>query len=93
VAAKPAVRLLPDDTAGLTVPEFSRRYRVSEDKVRGWIARGELPAVNVATNLSGRPRWRIMPDAVTQFEKVRGSTPPPKPPRRRHRPEVHDFYP
>ena len=50
--------------AGLTVADVARRYRVGEDKVRGWIARGELRAVNTATVLCGRPRWVISPDAL-----------------------------
>jgi hypothetical protein len=79
--------------AGFSVAGLARRWKVGEDKVRGWIARGELAAVNVASTLAGRPRWRIMPDAVTQFEKRRGSAPPPKPQRRRRRQETVDFYP
>ena len=35
-----------DAAAGLTVADVARRYRVSPDKVRGWIARGELIAIN-----------------------------------------------
>jgi hypothetical protein len=34
--------------AGLTVREFALRYRVGEDKVRGWITRGEVTAINTA---------------------------------------------
>jgi hypothetical protein len=44
---------------GLTVHDVARRYRVGEDKVRAWIGRGELKAVNTAAALCGKPRWVI----------------------------------
>jgi hypothetical protein len=78
--------------AGLTVADVARRYRVSEDKVRGWIARGELRAVNTASVLCGRPRWVISPDALAEFERRRSGGPTPKDKRRRKVPEI-DFYP
>src|SRR5262249_33837745 len=70
-----------DDTgaAGVTVSEFSRRYRVGEDKVRGWIDRGELRAINTATALCGRPRWVIPPEALMEFEQRRRGGPAEKP--------------
>jgi transposase len=79
--------------AGLTVREVARRYRVGEDKVRGWIARCELKAINTATALCGRPRWVIPAEALVNFEKGRTSTPVPKPTRRRRRSQEIDFYP
>jgi hypothetical protein len=79
-------------TAGLTVADVARRYRVGEDKVRSWIACGELVAVNTASVLCGRPRWEVLPDALAAFEKRRAGGPPPKAVRRRRRYET-DFYP
>ncbi len=80
--------------AGLTVRDVALRYRVGEDKVRGWIRRGELRAVNTAENFCGKPRWVVPPEALIEFEKKRAGGPPPKPPRRRRRTEVEiDFYP
>jgi hypothetical protein len=88
---------MPADTqlshAGLTVAEFAHRYRVSPDKVRAWIARGELAAVNTATVLCGKPRWVILPDALASFERRRAGGPTPKPAKRRKRTEFVDFYP
>jgi hypothetical protein len=78
---------------GFTVADLARRWRVGEDKIRGFIARGELAAINVATVLCGKPRWVITPDAVTAFERGRQSSPSPKPVRRRKRTEEIDFYP
>src|SRR5262249_18503933 len=49
--------------AGLTVRDVARRYRVGEDKVRTWIARGELKAINTAAALCGRPRWIVPVEA------------------------------
>jgi hypothetical protein len=84
---------MASDGGGLTVRDVARRYRVSPDKVRAWIRRGDLQAVNTATVLCGRPRWIILPDALAAFERPRDSTPPPKPPRRRRQPEIVDYYP
>jgi excisionase family DNA binding protein len=57
--------------AGLTVREVARRYRICKNKVRRWIANGELRAVNTVTVLCGRPRWIIPPDALPEFERRR----------------------
>lgn len=78
---------------GLTVLDVSRRYRVSPDKVRAWIARGELAAVNTAATLCSKPRWVIMPDALIAFERRRAGV-TPKAPRRGRRPiGITDYYP
>jgi hypothetical protein len=77
---------------GYTVPEVARRYRVGQDKVRAWIRRGELAAVNTAAVLCGKPRWIITPDALAKFEQQRSGGPPPTPPCRRQ-PAVKDYYP
>lgn len=80
--------------AGLTVADVARRYRVGEDKVRAWIAKGELAAVNTATVICGKPRWVISPDALLAFERRRAGGPPPKaPPRRKRGSDVIDYYP
>jgi hypothetical protein len=79
--------------AGLTVADVARRYRVGPDKVRAWIDRGELKAVNTAVALCGRPRWVIPPEALATFELRRAGGPAPKPQRRRRRQEAIDFYP
>ena len=39
---------------GLTVRDVATRYRVSKDKIRRWIATGELMAVNTAGVLCGK---------------------------------------
>lgn len=87
----PADLATPHD--GLTVSDVARRYRVSPDKVRRWIARGELAAVNTAGVLCGRPRWVVPPDALAPFEAGRRAVPPPKRRRRRQRSTQVDYYP
>ena len=69
------------------------RYRVGEDKVRGWITRGELRAINTSAVLCGKRRWVIPPEALAEFEKRRAGGPPPAPARRHRRQAQVDFYP
>jgi hypothetical protein len=79
---------------GYTTADVARRLRVSKNKVIGWIRRGELPAVNTAAVLCGKPRWVITPDALARFERRRAGGPPPQQPtRRRQKPPVKDYYP
>jgi Helix-turn-helix domain len=82
-----------DPAAGLTVADVAARYRISPDKVRAFIRRGELRAVNTAAAMCGKPRFVIPPDALAEFERRRNAAPPPKPARRRRRPDEEDFFP
>jgi len=79
--------------AGLTVREVARRYRVGEDKVRGWIHRGELPAINTADHRCGKPRYVITPEALERFERSRTVTTPPKVARHRKQTGLVDYFP
>jgi hypothetical protein len=90
---EPTADAPPSRSAGLTVADLATRYRVSPDKVRAWIARGELAAVNTAAALCGRPRWVVLPDALAAFERRRAGGGPPRPARRKRRPAGIDFYP
>jgi transposase len=86
----------PELTAiGKTVREIARRYRVSPDKVRAWIARGEMKAINTADRLCGKPRWVILPEALADFDRSRqAQTPATKPaPRRKRQAGQTDWYP
>lgn len=81
-------------TRAYTVRDLAAHYRVSEDKIRRWIANGELKAVNTAARLCGRPRWVIPPESLVEFENRRRGGPAPKPERRRRRSAQEiDFYP
>ena len=77
---------------GYSVADLCRRWRVGPDKIHGFLRRGELVGVNVATNLSARPQWRITRESVELFERRRSSAPPPKPPPRRRRQQAIDYY-
>ncbi|HEY7428408.1 MAG TPA: hypothetical protein VH682_29520 [Gemmataceae bacterium] len=83
--------LLP--TRGLTVRDVARRYRVGEDRVRGWIARGELRAINRRDTRSGRPSGVITPETLAEFERGRAAVTPPKPTRRKKPRVAVDYYP
>lgn len=78
---------------GYSVADLARRLKIGPDKVRAFIDRGELRAVNVATNLSGRPQWRVTPEEVERFELRRSSAPLPQSIRRRRSPTQIDYYP
>jgi hypothetical protein len=66
---------------------------VSPDKIRGWITRGELAAINTAALLCARPRWVVLPAALAAFEERRRGSTPPRPAPRRKRTQLVDFYP
>jgi hypothetical protein len=67
--------------AGLTVADVAKRYRLSPDRFRGWIRRGELRAVNSRDCRAAGPSWVVPPDALAEFELGRAAaTVPPKPP-------------
>jgi excisionase family DNA binding protein len=85
--------MLTGVSRGLTVAEVARRYRVSPDKVRGWIKRGELPAINTADTKCGKPRFVITPEALAEFERSRQAATPPKPVKRRKRANYVDYFP
>jgi hypothetical protein len=80
-------------THGYTVADLCKRWRIGADKVRAFLRRGELVAINVAASLSAKPQWRITPESVERFENRRTSAPAPKPPPRRKRSCGVDFFP
>jgi excisionase family DNA binding protein len=84
---------MPESARSLTVAEVAARLRVGEDKVRAWIRKGEMAAVNVAAALCGRPQLRITPEALGAFEQQRSAAPQPRPPQRRRRTAQVDYYP
>jgi hypothetical protein len=77
---------------GYTVADLCRRWKVGADKIRRFLRRGELVAVNLAADLSAKPQWRITPESVGRFEQRRSSA-PPKQVRRKKRTTAVDYYP
>jgi len=76
-----------------TVADVAARLRVRDRQVLALIAGGRLRAVNVSVR-TGRPTWRISPEALAEFESARPTTGPiPKDQfRRRPNPNVISFY-
>jgi hypothetical protein len=85
--------ITPASAGGRTVADLARRYRVSEDKIRSWIRRGELFAINTSTVLCSRPRFVVPPEALAAFERGRAAADPPKPKRRPRLPDEIDYFP
>jgi len=73
-------------TLSITVspPQLARRYGVKPSRVIAWIRAGELAAINIGGG--GRPRYRITPEAIREFEAVRSTGPR----RTRHRSTHHN---
>jgi excisionase family DNA binding protein len=70
----------------LTPPQVGKQLRVSPSKIVAWIRAAELRAVNVASSVRGRPRWRIAPEDLEAFLARRQFPPAPKVSRTRRRP-------
>jgi hypothetical protein len=80
----------------MTRRQFAARYRIGPDRVRAMILRGELKALNVAPTRSRRPRWVILPEHATEWERSRqvaAPTPKPKRSRKRRPPGWVDYFP
>jgi excisionase family DNA binding protein len=78
----------------MTPRELARLLRVSPDRIRAWIASGELPALNVARHRCGRPKYIIMPWHLAEWGRSRQAAAPPRPRRSRRRPAGWtDYYP
>jgi hypothetical protein len=80
---------------GYTVAELALRWRCSPDRIRSFIKRGELAALNTAVRRCGRPRYVVTPEALAEFESGRfaATTDPPKPKRQKKPKDFIDYYP
>jgi hypothetical protein len=78
---------------GWTPNELAQLLRVSPDKIRDWIRRGEKPAINTATARCGKPRFIVLPHHLQEWERSRRAAAPKSPPRRRRQAETVDYYP
>ena len=63
--------------------EVAKLLKVSPDTVLNWIRTGQLKAYNVASLNSSRPSYRVDPEALEQFKRLRQVLPPPPKQRRR----------
>jgi hypothetical protein len=66
---------VPSTRRKITVPQLARLWGVANGKVLAWIHSGELPAVNLARNPHGRPRFAVDLDDVAAFERRRMAGP------------------
>ena len=65
------------DTARYLSPrQHARLWGINPSKVLGWIRSGRLKAINLAESTLGRPRYKISPESVREFERGRQATPP-----------------
>jgi len=80
-----------------TVRDLMNRFAVTQGTVLGWIAGGELKAVNVGQKPGKkRPRWRISAAAIEAFEAARSTTcaaPAASRIRRQRQEDTVQFYP
>jgi hypothetical protein len=80
------------DRPYLTPPEYGRRIGVHRDRIIAFIRRGELRAIDVSEPGTSRPRYRISPEAIAEFERRRSAVALPKPIRRRRHPTIKSFF-
>jgi transposase len=87
--------ILTQPVRGYTTADVAARFRVGEDKVRGWIMRGELAAINTSNVRCARPRYVVTPEALMEFEKSRQAATPARPTTKRKRKPTAmvDYYP
>jgi hypothetical protein len=73
----------------LTPPKYAAQLGVKPQSIVNWIRCGWLKAINVAKPGCVRPRYRISPEAIREFEESRKVLPPVK--RVRHRPRLPEY--
>lgn len=80
-------------TRYLTPPELAKLWHVKQDRIREFIRRGLLDAVDLRSPGSRRPRFRISEEAIQSFELRRSATATarPRPQRRPRLPEVPEY--
>ena len=74
--------------------EYAEQAGVSGNKIRALIESGQLRAIDMSLQPGiGKPRWKIPPDAIKEFEERRAAKPPTKKRRRGkpRRPEIDDI--
>ena len=64
---------MPSQPSKVSPRQLAIRWRIDVMKVLHWIHTGELPAINVARNPRGRPRYRIDEKDIAALERVRAA--------------------
>lgn len=70
-------------TRAYRVKDVATHYDVTEGRVLTWIKAGKLKAIDVSEGTGRKHRWRILPEALAEFEAARTAIPTPRAPRRR----------
>jgi excisionase family DNA binding protein len=88
---------LNGDKKMLSAPAAARELGTSPRKIRAWIDSGQLPAVNLALDPNGRPRYAIARADLDEFLRARRVVPRAGPPttrklRRRTPGNVKEFF-
>src|SRR5437660_1713006 len=78
-------QVTPEAALYLTPPEAAALLRVKPDRLINFIRSGELRASNIATKLSGRPRFRIAKADLQLFLDRRAAASVSIPPSRRRK--------
>jgi hypothetical protein len=77
----------------LTPAQLAERWQTTAPKVLALIHSGRLAAISISPPTCQRPRYRIPPAALAEYESQHTSRPPVKPPSRRKRMAgVIEFY-
>lgn len=74
----------------LTPPAIAKQLHVDVARVRAWIRRGELRAVDLSEPGTTRPRFRVAPQWLDEFLGGKSVVAPPK--RRRKRKDDFRYY-
>ncbi len=78
----------------VTPPKLAVRWGVKAEKIIAFIRTGELRAFDISQSPGlGKPRYRISPDAVIEFENRRSTKPHPQLKRKNRAPsDVIEFF-
>jgi len=85
---------MSDAARYLTPPALARLWGVTAETVIAHIRAGRLRAFTISPPDCSRPRWRIAPDAVAEYELRHQAARPQTPQRRRKQPAggVIEFF-
>ena len=67
----------------LTVQDVAQRWQSKDERVLAAIATKDLIAMDISPKGSKRPTWRITPEALDAYERLRTTVAPVKPATRR----------
>lgn len=76
----------------LTPPQLAKRWLCTPETVLSHIKAGRLRAFTLSPPDAKRPRWRISPDAITEFERLHSAHQPQQPVRRRRQAKREPQY-